>query len=78
MTRGGRLPTLTPRKVLQVLEGAGFVRVRASGSHQIYEHPDRPSRIVPVPVHARDLKRPMLRQIIRQSGLTEEEFLKLL
>ena len=78
MTGGGRLPTLTPRKVLQVLEGIGFVRVRASGRHQIYEHPDRPGRIVPVPVHARDLKRPMLKQIIKQARLTEEEFLKLL
>jgi predicted RNA binding protein YcfA (HicA-like mRNA interferase family) len=68
MTRSGRLPTLTPRKVLQVRERLGFVRVRASGSHQIYEHPDRPGRIVPVPVHARDLKRPMLAQIIRQAG----------
>jgi predicted RNA binding protein YcfA (HicA-like mRNA interferase family) len=78
VTSGGRLPTLTPRKVLQALEGIGFVRVRASGSHHIYEHPDRPGRIVPVPVHARDLKRPMLKQIIKQAGLTEEEFLKLL
>ena len=74
----GRLPTLTPRKVLQVLEGIGFVRVRASGSHHIHEHPDRPGRIVPVPVHARDLKRPMLKKIIKQARLTEEEFQKLL
>jgi predicted RNA binding protein YcfA (HicA-like mRNA interferase family) len=77
MTRGRRLPTLTPRKVIQALVGIGFVRVRASGSHHIYEHPDRPGRIVPVPVHARDLKRPMLKQIIKQAGLTEAELLKL-
>ena len=38
----------------------------------------RARRIVPVPVHARDLKRPVLRQIVRQAGLAEEEFLKLL
>lgn len=78
MTGGGRLPTLTPRKVIEALERIGFVRVRASGSHHIYEHPNRPGRIVPVQVHARDLKRPMLKQVIKQAGLTEEQFLKLL
>lgn len=63
--------------MLQALEGIGFVRVRASGSHHIYEHPDRPGRIVPVPVHARDLKRPVLKHIIKLAGLSEAEFLKL-
>jgi hypothetical protein len=32
MTSGGRLPTLTPLKVLQTLERIGFVRVWALGS----------------------------------------------
>lgn len=40
-------------------------------------HPQRPGRI-PVPFHAgRDIKMPVLRSIIDETGLTEEEFLAL-
>lgn len=74
----GRLPTLTPRKLIRALERGGFVLVRVSGSHHLYEHPDRPDRIVPVPLHARDLKRPLLKAIIKQAGLTEERLIELL
>jgi predicted RNA binding protein YcfA (HicA-like mRNA interferase family) len=76
MTR--RLPTLTARKVIGALERGGFVLVRVTGSHHLYEHPDRPDRIVPVPLHSRDLKRALVKAIIKQAGLTEAEFLELL
>jgi predicted RNA binding protein YcfA (HicA-like mRNA interferase family) len=74
----GRLPSLTPRKVIRALERGGFVLVRVTGSHHLYEHPERLDRVVPVPLHARDLKRSLLKTIIKQAGLTEAEFLRLL
>ena len=74
----GRLPTLTARKVIRALERGGFILVRVTGSHHLYEHPDRPDRLVPVPLHPGDLKRPVLKSIIKQVGLTEDEFLRLL
>ena len=74
----GRLPALTPRKVIRAFERAGFVLVRVTGSHHLYEHPERLGRIVPVPLHPGDLKRALLKTIIKQAGLTEEEFLELL
>jgi predicted RNA binding protein YcfA (HicA-like mRNA interferase family) len=74
----GRLPTLTPRKVTQALERAGFVLHRVRGSHRYFVHPDRPDRLVPIPYHARDIKRPLLRTIVKQAGLTEEESIDLL
>jgi predicted RNA binding protein YcfA (HicA-like mRNA interferase family) len=60
------------------LERGGFKLVRVTGSHHLYEHPERVDRIVPVPLHARDLKRSLLKAIIKQAGLTEEAFLQLL
>jgi len=33
---------------------------------------------VPAPLHPGDLKRPLLKSIIKQAGLSEEEFLDLL
>jgi predicted RNA binding protein YcfA (HicA-like mRNA interferase family) len=73
-----QLPTLRPRQVMRALERAGFVLNRVRGSHHYYEHPDRPELLVCVPNHPRDLKPPVLRSIIRQAGLTPEEFLRLL
>ena len=72
-----KLPALKPVEVIRILERAGYYVDHTTGSHYIMRHPDRPGRI-PVPYHAaRDIKRGTLHSIIKQSGFTEEEFLKL-
>jgi predicted RNA binding protein YcfA (HicA-like mRNA interferase family) len=72
------LPPSKPRRVLRALERAGFVVVRTTGSHYVLKHPDHPARRVTLPFHNRDLKRRTLESIAEQSGLSSEEFLKLL
>ena len=71
-----RMPTLKPREVIAILEKAGYYVDHTTGSHYIMRHPDRPQRI-PVPYHTKDIKRGVLGSIIKQSGLTQEEFLSL-
>jgi len=72
-----KLPALKSREVIRILERAGYQVDRVKGSHHIMRHPQRPGRI-PVPFHAgRDIKMAVLRSIVEQSGLTEEEFLAL-
>jgi predicted RNA binding protein YcfA (HicA-like mRNA interferase family) len=72
-----KLPALKSREVIRILERAGYQVDRVKGSHYIMRHPQRPGRI-PVPFHGgRDIKMAVLRSIIDQSGLTEEEFLAL-
>jgi predicted RNA binding protein YcfA (HicA-like mRNA interferase family) len=74
-----RLPSLGGRRAIRALERAGFVIRRTHGSHYILSHPDDPARAVTVPVHGnRDLKPGTLRSIVRQAGLSVEEFLELL
>ncbi len=73
-----RLPTLTPKKVLRVLQRAGFFIHHSTGSHRILKHPEKPTLRITVPFHNKDLKRRTLESIIKQSTLTYEEFLKLL
>lgn len=73
-----RLPALRPREVLHALEKAGFLVHHTTGSHRIPKHPHHPERRITVPFHNRDLKRGTLHSIIRQAGLTVEEFEKLL
>ncbi len=70
-----KLPRVSGADVARTLERAGFKRVNQRGSHLKLRHPD--GRTVIVPMH-RELARGTLRSIIRQTGVTVEEFLKLL
>ncbi|MCU0621500.1 MAG: type II toxin-antitoxin system HicA family toxin [Gemmatimonadales bacterium] len=71
----GSLPILRPRQVIAALERRGFLEVRQRGSHKQFRHPD--GRSTTVPVHgARDIAPALLRQILRDIGLSVEEFLR--
>lgn len=72
-----RLPTdLSGREVRRALERAGFVFRRQAGSHMILRREEPYARIV-VPDH-QQVRAGTLRRIIADSGLTLEEFLRLL
>jgi predicted RNA binding protein YcfA (HicA-like mRNA interferase family) len=72
-----KIPSLTPQKVIRVLQHKGFVLDRTKGSHQIYIQPDTGQRVV-VPFHRKDLPQGTLLEILRQAGITREELLELL
>ena len=57
------------------LARAGFEFVRQRGSHRIYV---KGGRGVTLPWHTKDMRKDTLRQVIRQSGLTPDEFVRLL
>jgi predicted RNA binding protein YcfA (HicA-like mRNA interferase family) len=74
-----RLPGLSGGDVVRALQKAGFVLVRTSGSHHRLTHSKNASRVATVPVHSnKALKRGTLHGIIKQAGLTIEEFIALL
>jgi len=60
-------------KVIRALRRAGFVE-HQGGKHTIMEHPD--GRYTTIPRHRR-IKPLLLKKILKQCGLTEEEFLRL-
>jgi len=65
-------------EVVRALKRAGFVPRRQESSHVILRHPDSRTTI-PVPVHGgRDVPTGTLRDIIRDAGLTVDEFRRLL
>lgn len=67
-----RLPSITARRLISILERRGFVQVRQSGSHAIFRHRD--GRRTTVPIHkSRDLGRGLVRQIMRDAELTVED-----
>ncbi len=73
-----RLPVLTAREVVQALQRGGFYVHHVKGSHYSLRHPDRLHLRVVVPFHRRDLPVGTMRAIIKQAGLTVDEFLDLL
>ncbi|HEY1717104.1 MAG TPA: type II toxin-antitoxin system HicA family toxin [Verrucomicrobiae bacterium] len=60
------------REALTKLQRAGFVVKRQSGSHAILRHAD--GRQTYVAMHPGDIPTGTFRSILKQSGLTEEEF----
>jgi predicted RNA binding protein YcfA (HicA-like mRNA interferase family) len=72
-----RLPSFRPDTGMSMLRRAGFEVVRIRGSHYQLLNPAA-NRRVTVPRHGRDLTQATLASIIRQSGLTRDEFAKLL
>lgn len=71
-----RLPTVTPRQLIQVLEKAGFEIDHQTGSHTVLWRSSDGARVV-VPLHNRDLGRGLTLRIIKSAGLSREEFEKL-
>lgn len=71
-----KLPRVAGRECVRALEKAGFYFKRQEGSHIILRR-DNPFAQVVVPDH-KELDRGTLRAIIRQAGISVEEFIKLL
>ena len=72
-----KLPALSGVEVIEALEQVGFHVDRISSSHHVMKKDGHPF-VVTVPVHSRkDIKRGTLRRIIRDAGLTRNEFISL-
>jgi predicted RNA binding protein YcfA (HicA-like mRNA interferase family) len=72
-----RLPSVTPRQILRALLRAGFIENRTKGSHVDLIHPITRRRTT-VAMHPKDLSRALVKEILKQSGLSEEELHELL
>ncbi|OYT35014.1 hypothetical protein DRP04_00655 [Archaeoglobales archaeon] len=70
-----KLPKVSGEKVIKALVKAGWTVERQRGSHVVLYKEG--VGILVVPLH-RELDRGTLRAIIKQSGMSKEDFLKLL
>ena len=71
-----QLPTISGRECVKALEKVGFGFDRQKGSHIVVRRDD-PTTTIVVPDH-KELRKGTLRTIIRQAGLTVDEFVALL
>lgn len=72
-----RLPACNPREVVAILKRMGFVEHHQKGSHLFLWHPQS-HLMTTVPQHPGNLKMGTLRAIIKQAGMTEEQFIGML
>lgn len=70
------MASFKPKEVIKILLKLGFVSKRQTGSHVILYCPDK-KKVIPVPLHTKDLKTGLLKGIIKQAESSEEEFLRL-
>ena len=70
------MPSATARDFQRVAHKLRFIFNRTTGSHERWIHPD--GRAVTIPIHGgRDIGPPLFFKILRQLGVTAEEFSKL-
>lgn len=68
-----RLQIINARQMEKLLFYLGFEKVRQKGSHVLYKHPD--GRTTSVPHHkGRVLARPLIREILREIGISVDEY----
>lgn len=67
------LPRISGREVVRALKKIGYEQDRQRGSHMILRQTDSPHRRVTVPDH-KEVAKGTLRAIIREVGLTVDEF----
>ncbi len=72
-----RLPRVTVREIVAVLEKWGFSLARQSGSHRIYKN--AAGKRVTVPFHASKILHPkVIKSILRDAGMSPQDLEKLL
>lgn len=76
----GKLPQISGKKLCKALEKEGFVFVRQTGSHRIYQKKTEEGNItIPIPVHSnKPLKKGTLHNILRKTGITKEKLVFLI
>jgi len=72
-----KLPTINSRQLIRILEKKNCFRKRQTGSHLIFYCPDS-KKIIPVPIHPKDLKKGLVHSIRKELNLSIDEFMRLL
>lgn len=70
-----QIPTVKPLQMIKFLKKLDFEEIRQVGSHKYFRHKD--GRRTVVPFHHKDIKRGLLRGILKDIQLTPQEFLEL-
>ena len=71
-----KLPVISGEELCKKLKKIDYIKDHQTGSHIILRNQKAPHRRLTIPKH-KELARGTLRSLIRQAGLTLEEFIEL-
>jgi len=72
-----KLPVISGSELIKIFKKLNYEIDHQIGSHVILRNKDPPYRRLTIPIH-KELAKGTLRAIIREAGLSREEFMKLL
>jgi len=72
-----KLPVISGRQLCKMLKKIGYLRDHQTGSHIILRQENPPHRRLTIPDH-KEIAKGTLRAVVRQAGLTLDEFKELL
>lgn len=76
---GAKIPPISGREMVKILSKLGIVPVRQTGSHvQLKGFYLGANRVTTVPIHGKDIPKGLTLEILKDCGISREEFLKLL
>lgn len=68
-----KIPPLTAKKVIKILKQNGFELDHTTGSHYVFHNPLTKKRVT-VAYHTRDIPKGTLMAILKQAGLSTDNF----
>jgi predicted RNA binding protein YcfA (HicA-like mRNA interferase family) len=72
-----KIPRITARNAIRVLEKMGFALVRQSGSHKIFRSKD--GKRITIPYHPGKILHPkIVKHILEDTNMTVERFMELM
>ena len=71
-----KLPLISGQRAVNIFTKIGYSVDHQTGSHIILRHKDPPHRRLTIPNH-KEISKGTLRAIIRQAGLSRDEFIEL-
>jgi predicted RNA binding protein YcfA (HicA-like mRNA interferase family) len=72
-----RLTPISSQKLIKILAKIGYLPVRQKGSHLILENAEL-NKITVIPIHNKPLGIGLLSMILKEVGLSRDEYFKLL
>ncbi len=72
-----KLPRVTAKQAQRAIERDGWFAVESPGGHRQFRHSTKSGRVT-IPMHGGDMTPGTIRSIIRQAGLTVQQFVDLL
>ncbi|KGP77150.1 hypothetical protein JT05_00850 [Desulfosporosinus sp. Tol-M] len=68
-----KLTIISSKEMAALLKRLGFEEIRQTGSHKLFSR-RQDGRNTVIPMHSKDLKRGLIKAILKDIGISDEEF----